>query len=144
MPSQGTVLGAVVFSVHEAQSLELEGRSAPKGGNRFVSDDLAAKRSLIVLINRAKTNDKPAPVDDYEVVQTFFHELAEHAAGAAQEKVEYGHGSQRVEELNLLLDEVLPSKFQWPEEPKPGSGLRPDAGVQLDSGVQPVKPKVAP
>lgn len=142
----GQSLAHTYPSVSEARQLSSEER--PVGGgpfperqsddDRFVADKLANKRSLIVVANRLVTQGKQGspPIEDYEIVRQFFHELALHAGGIAQKKVGYVHdptSDNRAKDLEKLLDKLMPSHFEWPEPwPPPAKG-------EEEGKVQPAK-----
>jgi RHS repeat-associated protein len=104
-PNEGTG-GITLPSVQQAEELERENRET---GGEFVSNTLAGERGLIVVVDRIITSDKQSlPMSDREIVHTFFHELALHAGGIAQENVGIAHGTKRVDELNKVVDRLLP------------------------------------
>jgi RHS repeat-associated protein len=129
-PDKGTA-GIVIPSLHQKEQLKLEKRDT---GGKSVRDDLADKRGLIVVVDRIVTADKVSlPMNDREIVHTFFHELALHASGIAQEGVGIGHGSQRVDDLKQLVDKLLPT-----------SGLAADAAEVPVDAKPPADPKPQP
>jgi RHS repeat-associated protein len=104
--------GKVLPSVSQREQLEREKRET--GGTKTVSDKLADGRGLIVVVNRyVSSEDLPQPTKR-DIVHTFFHELALHAGGIAQEKGGIAHGTKRVDELKRLLDKLLPTSSRAP------------------------------
>jgi RHS repeat-associated protein len=120
-PDQGTV-GITLPSERQQNQLKAEKREQSA---TVVTNRLANERGLIVVIDQIVTaKGEPLPMSDREIVHTFFHELALHAGGIAQEKVGIAHGTPRVDELKSLVDKLLPQTFQREAEPTPSEPKR--------------------
>jgi RHS repeat-associated protein len=105
--------GAVVPS--QGQHKQLVNEKRETGGSKTFDDKVMGGRGLMIVANRVIDTDKTTlPATDRMIVHTFFHELALHAGGIAQDKVGTGHGSDRVDNLNKLIDKVLPTENATP------------------------------
>jgi len=110
----------------------------------LVSDKVATGRSLLVVANRTVTESgRSYPISEQQIVKIFFHELALHAAGIAQEGVGIEHGKQRVEELLLRLNSLIPDDYSVPKDqeqttPDAGTAPSPDTGMPKspDGGIR--------
>jgi len=133
-PDKG-IGGITLPSERQAAILTKEQRET--GGGVTVGNDVADGRGLLVVVDRITLdNGTSVPMTDREIVATFFHELAFHGGGIAQEKVGIADASDRVKGLKKILDQVLPDSGDptavpadpgpkpSPSKPKQGEGAK--------------------